>query len=151
MNSNNMFTDILKTKFLTIFRTGNNTMDMIISAIIFSFVTRMASYRKKIYQYIVKLLRNYVFSKRNFLKYYAIEHIKESCIGNLIERKLYPTTILSLIYYVIIIVKRKSKGVLVQKLMKDFQQVLIQKKMKKQLIVLTNVTEIVGMILTLIL
>jgi hypothetical protein len=100
MNSNNMFTDILKTKFLTIFRTGNNTMDMIISAIIFSFVTRMASYRKKIYQYIVKLLRNYVFSKRNFLKYYAIEHIKESCIGNLIERKLYPTTILSLIYYV---------------------------------------------------
>jgi len=95
-----MFTDILKTKFLSTLRTGNHAMDMILSAIVFSFVTKLANYRHHLYNYILYLLRYYVLRKNNFLNFYAIEHIKESCVGNLFERKIYPTTILSLIHYI---------------------------------------------------
>tara|TARA_B100001287_G_scaffold275844_1_gene284684 strand:+ start:1733 stop:3268 length:1536 start_codon:yes stop_codon:yes gene_type:complete len=95
-----MYTDILKTKFLTTFRTGNHTIDMILSAIIFSFVTKITYYRHDLYNYILYILRNYVFRRNNFLNFYAIEHIRESCTGNLIERKIYPTSILSLIHYI---------------------------------------------------
>ena len=95
-----MLTDILKTKFLSTLRTGNHALDMILSAIVFSFVTKITSYRHDLYNYVLYILRYYVFRKNNFLNFYAIEHIKESCVGNLIERKIYPTTILSLIHYI---------------------------------------------------
>ena len=95
-----MFTDILKTKFLSTLRTGNHAIDMILSAAIFTIVARMAKYRNNIYNYFIYIFKYYLFNKNNELNFYAIEHIKESCMGNLVERKIYPTSILSLIFYI---------------------------------------------------
>lgn len=95
-----MFLDILKTKFLTTFKTGNHVMDMLISASIFTFIGKIAKSRRDIYYYLLKLFRRYILKKYNELNFYAIEHIKEGFVGNIIERKIYPTSILSLIYYI---------------------------------------------------